>query len=75
MLPAVQRIVTDIKALGYPVTRLHSDRGGEFCGNLVPEMGAVSRNVAYHDFGLGFGGKWCCRVGGEILETEGRSAP
>ena len=35
MLPAVQRIVTDIKALGYPVTRLHSDRGGEFRGNLV----------------------------------------
>ena len=33
---------------------------------LGPEMGAVSRNVAYHDFGLGFGGKWCCRVGGEI---------
>ena len=35
MLPAVQRIVTDVKSLGYPVTRLHSDRGGEFRGNLV----------------------------------------
>ncbi|CAE7382490.1 unnamed protein product [Symbiodinium sp. CCMP2592] len=35
MLPAVQRIVTEVKALGYPVTRLHSDRGGEFRGNLV----------------------------------------
>ena len=35
MLPAVQRIVADVKALGYPVTRLHSDRGGEFRGNLV----------------------------------------
>ncbi|CAE7596997.1 unnamed protein product [Symbiodinium sp. CCMP2592] len=35
MLPAVQRIVTDIKALGFPITRLHSDRGGEFRGNLV----------------------------------------
>ena len=35
MLPAVQRIVSDVKALGYPVTRLHSDRGGEFRGNLV----------------------------------------
>ena len=35
MLPAVQKIVMDVKALGYPVTRLHSDRGGEFRGNLV----------------------------------------
>ncbi|CAE7563194.1 GIP [Symbiodinium sp. CCMP2592] len=35
MLPAVQRIVMDIKALGYPVTRLHTDRGGEFRGNVV----------------------------------------
>ena len=35
MLPAVQRIVTDVKALGYPITRIHSDRGGEFRGNLV----------------------------------------
>ncbi|CAE7671934.1 TY4B-J [Symbiodinium sp. CCMP2592] len=35
MLPAVQRIVMDIKALGYPVTRLHTDRGGEFRGNAV----------------------------------------
>ncbi|CAE7178911.1 unnamed protein product, partial [Symbiodinium necroappetens] len=35
MLPAVQRIVVDVKALGYPVTRIHSDRGGEFRGNLV----------------------------------------
>ncbi|CAE7267533.1 unnamed protein product [Symbiodinium sp. CCMP2592] len=35
MLPAVQKIVLDVKALGYPVTRLHSDRGGEFRGHLV----------------------------------------
>ena len=35
MLPAVQRMVVDVKALGYPVTRIHSDRGGEFRGNLV----------------------------------------
>ncbi|CAE7197715.1 GIP [Symbiodinium sp. CCMP2592] len=35
MLPAVQKIVMDVKALGYPVTRLHSDRGGEFRGHLV----------------------------------------
>ncbi|CAE7794535.1 GIP, partial [Symbiodinium necroappetens] len=35
MLPAVQKIVMDVKALGYPITRLHSDRGGEFRGNLV----------------------------------------
>ena len=35
MLPAVQRIVTDVKALGYPITSIHSDRGGEFRGNLV----------------------------------------
>ncbi|OLP93881.1 Copia protein [Symbiodinium microadriaticum] len=35
MLPAVQRMVTDVKALGYPITRIHSDRGGEFRGNLV----------------------------------------
>ncbi|OLP80086.1 hypothetical protein AK812_SmicGene39547 [Symbiodinium microadriaticum] len=35
MLPAVQKIVTDVKALGYPVTRIHSGRGGEFRGNLV----------------------------------------
>ena len=35
MLPAVQRIAADVKALGYPITRIHSDRGGEFRGNLV----------------------------------------
>ncbi|CAE7496106.1 unnamed protein product [Symbiodinium sp. CCMP2592] len=35
MLPAVQKIVLDVKALGYPITRLHSDRGGEFRGHLV----------------------------------------
>ena len=35
MLPAVQRIVADVKAFGYPITRIHSDRGGEFRGNLV----------------------------------------
>ena len=35
MLPAVQKIVMDVKALGYPITRLHSDRGGEFRGHLV----------------------------------------
>ncbi|CAE7360569.1 GIP [Symbiodinium sp. CCMP2592] len=35
MLPAVQRIVADVKSLGFPVTRMHSDRGGEFRGHLV----------------------------------------
>ncbi|CAE7730560.1 GIP [Symbiodinium sp. CCMP2456] len=34
-LPALQQMVTEIKALGYPVARVHSDRGGEFRGNLV----------------------------------------
>ncbi|CAE7696989.1 unnamed protein product, partial [Symbiodinium sp. CCMP2456] len=33
-LPALQ-MVTEIKALEYPVARVHSDRGGEFRGNLV----------------------------------------
>ena len=35
MLPAIQQMVVDIKALGYPVVRVHADRGGEFRGNLV----------------------------------------
>ncbi|OLP85186.1 Copia protein [Symbiodinium microadriaticum] len=34
-LPALQQMITEIKALGYPVVRVHSDRGGEFRGNLV----------------------------------------
>ncbi|CAE7314587.1 GIP [Symbiodinium sp. CCMP2456] len=34
-LPALQQMVTEIKSLGYPVVRVHSDRGGEFRGNLV----------------------------------------
>ncbi|CAE7214357.1 GIP, partial [Symbiodinium sp. KB8] len=34
-LPALQQMVVEIKALGYPVVRVHSDRGGEFRGNLV----------------------------------------
>ncbi|OLP83551.1 Retrovirus-related Pol polyprotein from transposon TNT 1-94 [Symbiodinium microadriaticum] len=42
MLPAVQKIVTDVKALGYPVTRIHSDRGGEFRGNLVRKWALAS---------------------------------
>ena len=42
MLPAVQKIVTDVKALGYPVTRIHSDRGGEFRGNLVRRWALAS---------------------------------
>ena len=34
-LPALQQMITEIRALGYPVVRVHSDRGGEFRGNLV----------------------------------------
>ena len=35
VLPALQQMVVDIRALGYPVTRIHSDRGGELRGNAV----------------------------------------
>ena len=34
-LPAMQQMITEIRALGFPVARVHSDRGGEFRGNLV----------------------------------------
>ena len=34
-LPAIQQMVVDIKALGYPIVRIHADRGGELRGNLV----------------------------------------
>eukprot|EP00439_Symbiodinium_sp_Y106_P067020 s115_g11.t1 len=34
-LPAIQQMITEIKSLGFPVARVHSDRGGEFRGNLV----------------------------------------
>ncbi|CAE7777053.1 GIP [Symbiodinium sp. CCMP2592] len=44
MLPAVQKIITEVKALGYPITRLHSDRGGEFRGHLVRRW-ALSQGI------------------------------
>ncbi|CAE7938651.1 unnamed protein product, partial [Symbiodinium sp. KB8] len=33
ILPALQQMVVDIRGLGYPVTRIHSDRGGELRSN------------------------------------------
>ncbi|CAE7745152.1 unnamed protein product [Symbiodinium sp. CCMP2592] len=35
VLPALQQMVVDVRALGYPVARIHSDRGGELRGNAV----------------------------------------
>ncbi|CAE7332024.1 unnamed protein product, partial [Symbiodinium sp. KB8] len=35
ILPALQQMVIDIRGLGYPVTRLHSDRGGELRSNAI----------------------------------------
>ena len=35
VLPALQQMVIDVRALGYPVVRVHSDRGGELRGNAV----------------------------------------
>ena len=35
ILPALQQMVIDIRGLGYPVTRVHSDRGGELRSNAI----------------------------------------
>ncbi|OLP83993.1 Retrovirus-related Pol polyprotein from transposon TNT 1-94 [Symbiodinium microadriaticum] len=35
VLPALQQMVIDIRGLGYPVTRIHSDRGGELRSNAI----------------------------------------
>ncbi|CAE7649513.1 unnamed protein product, partial [Symbiodinium necroappetens] len=35
ILPALQQMVVDIRGLGYPVTRIHSDRGGELRSNAI----------------------------------------
>ena len=35
VLPALQRIVLDVKGLGFPVTRIHGDRAGELRGKQV----------------------------------------
>ena len=35
VLPALQRKVLDVKALAFPVTRIHGDRAGELRGKQV----------------------------------------
>ena len=35
ILPALQQMVIDVRGLGYPVTRIHSDRGGELRSNAI----------------------------------------
>ena len=35
VLPALQQMVVDVRGLGYPVTRIHSDRGGELRSNAI----------------------------------------
>ena len=35
VLPALQRMVLDVKMLGFPVTRIHGDRAGELRAKQV----------------------------------------